>query len=85
MMASKRASSSLKLVSMRQASWGILERMSRQTLTPSPSGRRMSRMATSGLRAGMRARAEAAVPASPMTVMPGSASRRSRTPIRTIS
>ena len=41
---------------MRQAGGGVTaERMSRQTVTPSPSGSRTSRIATSGRRAGMRA------------------------------
>ncbi len=56
---------------MRQATSGIRERISRQTLIPSPSGRRTSRIATSGRRAGMRARADAAVAASPITRISG--------------
>ena len=58
---------------MRQAGGGsTAERTSRHTETPSPSGRRTSRMATSGRRAGIRARACAAVPASPTTSMSSS-------------
>jgi hypothetical protein len=53
MIAPNRASSSEKDVSMRQAGGGTTElRMSRHTETPSPSGRRTSRMATSGRSAG---------------------------------
>ena len=85
MIASKSASSSPKEVSIRQATSGMVERMSRQTLTPFPSGSRTSSIATSGRSAGMRASAEAAVPASPTTTMSGSASSSSRTPRRTIS
>ena len=48
MIASNSASSSPNDVSMRQATSGILERISRHTLTPSPSGRRTSSTATSG-------------------------------------
>ena len=47
------------------------DRISRQTETPSPSGSRTSSTATSGRRAGIRASAEAAVPASPITWMSG--------------
>src|SRR5579863_6299587 len=85
MIASNSASSSPNEVSMRQQTSGILDRISRHTLTPSPSGRRTSSTATSGCSAGMRARADSAVPASPATVMSPSASSRSRTPLRTIS
>ncbi len=70
---------------MRQATPGIFDRISRHTLTPSPSGSRTSSTATSGRSAGIRARADSAVPASPTTVMSPSASSRSRTPVRTIS
>ena len=42
-------------------------------------------LSTSAISAGMRARADSAVPASPTTTMSGSASSRSRTPFRTIS
>ena len=67
MIAPKRASSSEYEVSIRQAGGGVTaERMSRQTVTPSPSGSRTSRIATSGRSAGMRASACAAVPASPI-------------------
>ena len=48
MIASNSASSSLSLVSMIALSSGNLERSSRQTETPSPSGSRMSSTATSG-------------------------------------
>ena len=85
MIASNSASSSPNEVSIRQATSGILDRMSRHTLTPSPSGSRTSSTATSGRSAGMRASADSAVPASPTTAMSGSASSRSRTPLRTIS
>ena len=54
MMALNSASSSANDVSIRQAISGCFERISRHTSTPSPSGRRTSRMATSGLVAGMR-------------------------------
>jgi hypothetical protein len=46
---------------------------------------RTARTATPGRGAGMRASAAAAVPASPITVMPGSASSRLQTPSRTTS
>ena len=85
MIASNSASSSPNEVSIRQATSGIRERISRHTDTPSPSGSRTSRTATSGFSAGIRASAEDAVPASPTTVMSGSASSRSRTPRRTTS
>src|SRR6266536_1783645 len=60
MIASKSASSSPNEVSIRQATPGIVERISRHTLTPSPSGSRTSSTATSGFSAGMRASADAA-------------------------
>ena len=63
--------SSSNEVSIRHATSGICDRISRQTLTPSPSGSRMSRMATSGRSAGIRASAEDAVPTSPITRMSG--------------
>jgi GAF domain-containing protein len=47
----------------------MVERASRHTLTPSPSGRRTSSTATSGRSAGILASADAAVPASPTTVI----------------
>ena len=85
MIASNSASSSLNEVSIRQATLGILDRISRHTVTPSPSGSRTSSTATSGRSAGILASADAAVPASPTTTMPGSDSSRSFTPRRTIS
>src|SRR5215472_1392937 len=85
MIALNSASSSPNDVSIRQATCGIWDRMSRHTVTPSPSGSRTSRTATSGRSAGMRASADWAVPASPTTMMSGSASSRSLTPRRTIS
>ena len=85
MIASKSASSSPNEVSIRQATCGILDRISRQTLTPSPSGSRTSSTATSGRSAGILASADAAVPASPTTTMSGSDSSSSLTPRRTIS
>jgi hypothetical protein len=85
MTASISASSSANEVSMRQATSGNWERISRQTVTPSPSGSRTSSTATSGRSAGILARAEDAVPASPTTVMSPSASSMSRTPRLTIS
>jgi hypothetical protein len=64
MMALNNASSSEYDVSIRHVGGGSTEpRTSRQTDTPSPSGKRTSRMATSGRSAGMRASASAAVPA----------------------
>ena len=51
------ASSSENDVSMRQATSGCRERTSRHTSTPLPSGRRTSRIATSGRVGGMRASA----------------------------
>ena len=69
MMEAMRASSSAYDVSMTQAISGELDRISRQTSTPLPSGRRTSRMATLGLVGGIRARASATVPASPTTSM----------------
>jgi hypothetical protein len=62
-------------VSIRQATPGSRDRISRHTDTPSPSGSRTSRTATSGFSAGMRASAEDAAPASPTTLMSGSASQ----------
>jgi hypothetical protein len=85
MIASNNASSSPNDVSIKHATRGIADRISRHTLTPSPSGSRTSKTATSGRNAGIRASAEAAVPASPTTVISPSASSRSRTPFRTIS
>src|SRR3954468_22367957 len=85
MTASNSASSSAKEVSIRQASSGIRDRSSRQTVTPSPSGSRTSSTATSGRSAGTRAIAWAAVPASPMISMSGSAPRSAATPRRTTS
>ena len=85
MIASNSASSSPNEVSIRHAISGNCDRISRHTETPSPSGSRTSRIATSGRSAGIRASADWAVPASPITVMSDSASSRSRTPRRTIS
>jgi hypothetical protein len=85
MIASNSASSSPNEVSIRHATSGSRDRISRHTVTPSPSGSRTSSTATSGRSAGMRASAEDAVPASPTTRMSGSASSRSRTPLRTTS
>jgi hypothetical protein len=85
MIASNNASSSPNEVSIKHATSGIRDRISRHTDTPSPSGSRTSSTATSGRSAGIRASAEDAVPASPTTVMSGSASSRSRTPRRTTS
>ena len=70
---------------MRQAVPGSLERISRQADTPSPSGSRTSSTATSGRNAVTRASADATVPASPITSMPGSAVSRFRRPRRTTS
>ena len=77
--------SSLKAVSIRQATSGARDRISRQTDTPSPSGSRTSSTATAGRSAGIWASAADAVLASPITWMSGSASKRTRTPRRTIS
>src|SRR5437764_4102967 len=85
MIASNSASSSANDVSIRHGRSGSSERNSRQTLTPSPSGSRTSRTATSGRTAGTRASASAAVDASPTTSMSPSDSSRSRTPRRTTS
>src|SRR5829696_5467423 len=85
MTASKSASSSENDVSIRQRRSGSRDRSSRQTVTPSPSGSRTSRTATSGRTAGTRASASAAVEASPTTVRSGSPSSSSATPRRTIS
>ena len=54
MIALNTASSSANEVSIRHATSGCFERISRQTSTPSPSGSRTSRTATSGVAAGMR-------------------------------
>jgi hypothetical protein len=72
-------------VSIRQATSGICERISRQTATPFPSGSRTSSTATSGRSAGMRASACCAVLASPMTSIPGSVFNNDATPRRTTS
>ena len=61
------------------------DRISRHTSTPSPSGRRTSSTATSGLVAGMRVSASSAAPASPTIEMSSSASSSSRRSRRTIS
>ena len=52
---------------MTQAISGELDRISRQTSMPLPSGSRTSRMATWGWVGGIRSRASAAVAASPTT------------------
>ena len=85
MIASNSASSSPNEVNIRQATSGIWDRIFRHTDTPSPSGSRTSKTATSGRNASIPASPEAAVPASPATRMSGSASSRSRTPRRTTS
>jgi hypothetical protein len=86
MIAPNSASSSEYDVSIRHAGGGSIdERMSRHTLTPSPSGRRTSRIATSGRQVGMRASASPADPASPITVRSPSASSTVRSPARTSS
>ena len=69
MIASNSASSSANDVSIRHWISGWRERISRQTSTPLPSGRRTSSTATSGRVAGMRRSASSAVPASPTTSM----------------
>ena len=56
------------------------DRTSRQTDTPSPSGRRTSSTATPGRSAGIWASAEDAVLASPITWMSGSASKNADPP-----
>lgn len=80
-----RASSSPNEISIRHAISGWRERTSRQAVTPSPSGSRTSRTATSGVSAGNPASAASPVPASPTAVMLGSASSRSVTPRLRIS
>ena len=70
---------------MMQRVSGRLDRISRQTSTPLPSGNRASKMATSGRTAGIRWRASRAVAASPTTVMSVVVSSRSINPRRTIS
>ena len=55
------ASSSAKLVSIRQTRSGMAERRSRHTSMPSPSSRRTSKMATLGLAKGTRVSASAPV------------------------
>ena len=85
MIASNSASSSPNEVSIRQATPAIRDRISRHTDTPSPSGSRTSRTATSGRSASIRASADDADPASPTTRISGSASSRSRTPRRPTS
>ena len=85
MIASNSASSSPNEVSIRHLTSGIFDRMSRHTATPLPSGSRTSSTATSGRSAGIRASADSAVPASPITLISGSVSSSSRTPRRTIS
>ena len=85
MIASKTASSSENDVSIRQPRFGISARTSRQTSTPFPSGRRTSSTATSGIVAGIRCIASAAVAASPTTMKSPVSSSVSRTPVRTIS
>src|SRR4051812_36349715 len=64
---------------------GIRERSSLHTVTPSPSGSRTSRTATSGRRAGTRASASAAFLASPTTRMVPPLSSTPATPRRTTS
>ena len=85
MIAAKSASSSAYEVSITQATSGWRDRISRQTSTPLPSGRRTSSTATSGWTAGILASASAAVPASPTTSTPSSISRSERRPARTTS
>jgi hypothetical protein len=58
MIASNNASSSQNDVSIKHATSGIFDRISRHTDTPSPSGNRTSSTATSGRNAGIRASAE---------------------------
>lgn len=84
MIAAKSASSSSKLVSMMHAVSGSIERISRQTSTPVPSGSCTSNTATWGRVARIRATACAAVAASPTTSIP-SASNKARKPCRTTS
>lgn len=83
MIASNRASSSANDVSIRHASSGIRERGSRQTVTPSPSGRRTSNTATVGRSAGTRASASAAVTPPQTTSKSRPSSSMSRRPRRT--
>src|SRR5215211_370189 len=85
MIASNRASSSAKDVSMRHWISGWLERMSRHTSTPSPSGSRTSSSATSGRVGGIRERPSSAVPPSPTTSISSSRSNNRVRPPRTIS
>src|SRR5665213_3175734 len=85
MIEANRASSSAYDVSMMQAVVGLWARISRHTSTPLPSGRRTSRMATSGRRAGILLRASATVPASPTTSRSSVDSSSERRPVRTIS
>src|ERR1700722_11500395 len=85
MMLATSASSSAKLVSIRQTRPGMSDRTSRQTSMPLPSSSRTSRMATSGLASGIRVRASSAVAASPTTSMSSSLSSRLRIPSRTNS
>ena len=49
MMDENRASSSEYEVSIGSATWGLVDWISRQTSIPLPSGRRTSRIATSGV------------------------------------
>ena len=85
MMDENSASSSEYDVSIRHLTWGVSDWTSRQTSMPLPSGRRTSRMATSGTRSRMDSRPCSAVPASPTTSMSSSASSSVRRPVRTSS
>ncbi len=79
------ASSSAYDVRMMQAISGACDRISLHTSTPLPSGRRMSKMATSGWVAGIRRSASSAVDASPTTSMSSTISKAVRSPLRTSS
>src|SRR6266581_1126833 len=85
MIAASSARSSPYPVSIRQAVPGLADWISRHTSTPSPSGSRTSRTATSTPSTGTRFTADSAVAASPTTSMSGSAASRSFSPIRTTS
>ncbi len=85
MMAENSASSSSYDVRMSALMSESRDRISRHTSIPEPSGRRPSRIATSGRTAGIRRMASAASPDSPTTTMSPALSSRSLMPRRTIS
>ncbi len=79
------ASSSAKEVSISTLMCGQRDRISRHASTPFPSGRRTSITTISGVSKPTRRMASSTEPASPTTVMSGSASSIAFTPWRTTS